>query len=171
MSQKEGYINFEEYSQVGEPQKAERAYAWSTAIGLQAVDGLTVSQYLKDTAIRNIEGEITIDEARELSRPIIRQKQAVSQTTKRSKKPIRFQATLRRSKLSSRSPLVCRHSFPSIVTFSRECSNMPVSCELTILRKRNGCCVAIRYSMDGVKTCEWLWSMTWSKNDSSIIAD
>ena len=30
MSQKEGYINFEEYSQVGEPQKAERAYAWST---------------------------------------------------------------------------------------------------------------------------------------------
>ena len=48
MSQKEGYINFEEYSQVGEPQKAERAYAWSTAIGLQAVDGLTVSQYLKD---------------------------------------------------------------------------------------------------------------------------
>ena len=66
MSQKEGYINFEEYSQVGEPQKAERAYAWSTAIGLQAVDGLTVSQYLKDTAVRNIEGEITIDEAREL---------------------------------------------------------------------------------------------------------
>ena len=66
MSQKEGYINFEEYSQVGEPQKAEKAYAWSTAIGLQAVDGLTVSQYLKDTAVRNIEGEITIDEAREL---------------------------------------------------------------------------------------------------------
>ena len=68
MSQKEGYINFEEYSQVGEPQKAERAYAWSTAIGLQAVDGLTVSQYLKDTAVRNIEGEISIDEARELIR-------------------------------------------------------------------------------------------------------
>ena len=66
MSQKEGYINFEEYSQVGEPQKAERAYAWSTAIGLQAVDGLTVSQYLKDTAVKNIEGEISIDEAREL---------------------------------------------------------------------------------------------------------
>ena len=66
MSQKEGYIDFEEYSQVGEPQKAERAYAWSTAIGLQAVDGLTVSQYLKDTAVRNIEGEISIDEAREL---------------------------------------------------------------------------------------------------------
>ena len=97
MSQKDGYINFEEYSQVGEPQKAERAYAWSTAIGLQAVDGLTVSQYLKDTAVRNIEGEISIDEARELSSPIIRQKQTVSQTTKRSRKPIRFPATSQKS--------------------------------------------------------------------------
>ena len=97
MSQKEGYINFEEYSQVGEPQKAERAYAWSTAIGLQAVDGLTVSQYLKDTAVRNIEGEISIDEARELIKTYFRQKQTVSQTTKRSRKPIRFLATSRRS--------------------------------------------------------------------------
>ncbi len=36
------------------------------AIGLQAVDGLKTSEYLQDTARRNIEGEITIDEAREL---------------------------------------------------------------------------------------------------------
>ena len=43
MSQKESYINFEGYLQVGELQKAERAYAWTTAIRLQAVDGLTVS--------------------------------------------------------------------------------------------------------------------------------
>jgi len=33
---------------------------------LQAVDGLKVSEYLKQTARRHIEGEITIDEAREL---------------------------------------------------------------------------------------------------------
>ena len=33
------------------------------AIGLQAVDGLKTSQYLVDTAIRNIEGDISIDEA------------------------------------------------------------------------------------------------------------
>ena len=104
MSQKDGYINFEEYSQVGEPQKAERAYAWSTAIGLQAVDGLTVSQYLKETAVRNIEGEISIDEARELIKTYYQKLYgadttiiAVSQTTKRSRKPIRFQATSRRS--------------------------------------------------------------------------
>ena len=36
------------------------------AIGLQAVDGLKVSEYLRQTARRHIEGEITIDEAREL---------------------------------------------------------------------------------------------------------
>ena len=36
------------------------------AIGLQAVDGLQTSEYLQETARRNIEGEITIDEAREL---------------------------------------------------------------------------------------------------------
>ncbi len=36
------------------------------AIGLQAVDGLKTSEYLQETARKNIEGEITIDEAREL---------------------------------------------------------------------------------------------------------
>jgi len=170
MSQKEGYINFEEYSQVGEPQKAERAYAWSTAIGLQAVDGLTVSQYLKDTAVRNIEGEITIDEARELIKTYYQ--------TKTSREPDDEEKQEADKVSGNIAKIIAEQSFSfsvptliSIVTFSRECSNMPGSCELTILRKRNGCYVAIRYSMDGVKTCEWLWSMTWSKNDSSIIAD
>ena len=34
------YIDFDEYIRQGEPTKREAAYAWSTAIGLQAVDGL-----------------------------------------------------------------------------------------------------------------------------------
>ena len=58
--------NFDEYIRQGEPQQKERAEAWSVAIGLQAVDGLKTSEYLQQTARRNIEGEITIDEAREL---------------------------------------------------------------------------------------------------------
>ena len=66
MNEKEQYINFDEYIRQGEPQKKERAEAWRVAIGLQAVDGLKASEYLQDTARRNIEGEITIDEAREL---------------------------------------------------------------------------------------------------------
>ena len=45
-------MDFDEYMQQGEPGRQERAYAWRTAIGLQAVDGLTPSDYLKDTARR-----------------------------------------------------------------------------------------------------------------------
>lgn len=60
------YIDFDEYIRQGEPQKQKRAEAWRVAIGLQAVDGLQTSEYLQQTACRNIEGEITIDEAREL---------------------------------------------------------------------------------------------------------
>ena len=63
---KELYLNFDEYIRQGEPAQRERAEAWRVAIGLQAVDGLKTSEYLQETARRNIEGEITIDEAREL---------------------------------------------------------------------------------------------------------
>lgn len=54
---------FEEYLREKEPQKKEKGYAWHTAIGLQAVDGLKTSDYLIDTAKRNIEGDITFEEA------------------------------------------------------------------------------------------------------------
>ncbi len=57
---------FKEYLIQGEPTKREKGYAWNTAIGLQAVDGLRPSQYLVDTAIQNIEGKITIEEAQYL---------------------------------------------------------------------------------------------------------
>ena len=57
---------FKEYLKESEPDKAGRSYAWSTAIGLQAVDGLKPSKYLIDTAIQNIEGKITIKEAQSL---------------------------------------------------------------------------------------------------------
>lgn len=56
---------FKEYIKQSEPNKRDKGYAWHTAIGLQAVDGLKTSKYLIDTAIRNIEGDISIDEAQE----------------------------------------------------------------------------------------------------------
>ena len=62
----DGYLDFDEYIVASEPHKREKAEAWKVAIGLQAVDGLQVSEYLKQTARRHIEGEITIDEATEL---------------------------------------------------------------------------------------------------------
>ena len=56
----------EEYLRAKDPGKVELAGLWRTAIGLQKVDGLTTSQYLVETARRNIEGEITIAEAGKL---------------------------------------------------------------------------------------------------------
>ena len=54
---------FKEYLRESEPDKSGKGYAWSTAIGLQAVDGLKPSKYLIDTAIQNIEGKITMKNA------------------------------------------------------------------------------------------------------------
>ena len=55
---------FEEYLKVGEPDKADKAYAWQTAVGLQDVDKLRPSEYLLNTAKENIDGNISIDEAK-----------------------------------------------------------------------------------------------------------
>lgn len=57
---------FKEYVKESEPTKRDKGYAWYTAIGLQAVDGLKTSEYLMHTAIRNIEGEISFEEANAL---------------------------------------------------------------------------------------------------------
>ena len=58
--------DFEEYIRQGEPLKREKGYAWQTAIGLQAVDDLKPSEYLIQTARLHIEGDITIEEAKQL---------------------------------------------------------------------------------------------------------
>ena len=58
--------DFEEYIRQVEPSAQQSAADWQTAIGLQQVDGLKPSQYLLDVAKRNIEGDITIDEVREM---------------------------------------------------------------------------------------------------------
>jgi len=58
--------SFEQYIKEEEPDKRLRSYAWYTGIGLQAVDGLKTSKYLQELAIRNIEGEISLDEAQKL---------------------------------------------------------------------------------------------------------
>jgi fido (protein-threonine AMPylation protein)/biotin operon repressor len=58
--------NFDEYLRQGEPNKAEKAKVWKTAIGLQQVDGLKPSEYLIETAKQNIEGDITFDEVKKL---------------------------------------------------------------------------------------------------------
>ena len=59
-------LEFDEYIREVEPSKKEKADNWACAIGLQQVDGLTPSKYLFETARRNIEGEISIEEVKSL---------------------------------------------------------------------------------------------------------
>lgn len=67
MSEKNPFeIEFDEYIREVEPAKKEKADNWACAIGLQQVDGLTPSKYLFETARRNIEGEISIEEVKNL---------------------------------------------------------------------------------------------------------
>ena len=57
---------FDEYIKNLPPTRKELGQAWRTAIGLQDVDGLQPSAYLYETAKKNIDGEISVDEARAL---------------------------------------------------------------------------------------------------------
>ena len=66
MRKKPSELDFEEYIRQVEPAKREKSYAWSTAIGLQQVDGLTPSEYLFEVAKKNIEGKISLNKAQAL---------------------------------------------------------------------------------------------------------
>lgn len=57
---------FEEYLDHLDLEVRRRAIDWRCSIGLQDVDGLRVSDYLIEQARRNIESEITVDEAQQL---------------------------------------------------------------------------------------------------------
>lgn len=57
---------FDKYKNDPDQKKRELAGIWAGSIGLQDVDGLSVSPYLIELAKRNIEGEITIKEAQAL---------------------------------------------------------------------------------------------------------
>ena len=59
-------FDFDEYIRQSEPGKQQKGYIWQTAIGLQDVDGLKPSEYLIETAKKNIDGDITIEEANDL---------------------------------------------------------------------------------------------------------
>lgn len=72
---------FEEYIRQGEPNQKAKASLWQTAIGLQAVDGLKTSEYLREIARRNIEGEISLEEAHQLIHSYYRKRTAHDEPT------------------------------------------------------------------------------------------
>lgn len=58
-------VMYETYLYAGEPDVAERALSWDVAMGLQAVDGLEVSEYLREVAGEHITGSIGMDEVQQ----------------------------------------------------------------------------------------------------------
>ena len=86
--------DFEEYIRQSEPHKREKGYAWQTAIGLQAVDGLKPSEYLKETARQHIEGDITIDEVKQLVDSYYKSKVARSSSEDRTEEADKVSARI-----------------------------------------------------------------------------
>ena len=66
--EKKWQFELENYIRQGEPDKAEKSESWQTAIGLQDVDGLKISEYLLETAKEHMEGKINIDATQRLRR-------------------------------------------------------------------------------------------------------
>ncbi len=58
----EATLPFSEYLTSSDPDKRQRAENWRFAIGLQRVDGLSVSPFLVELARKNIEGLMTNEE-------------------------------------------------------------------------------------------------------------
>ena len=55
-------LPFSEYLTSADPDKRQRAENWRFAIGIQRVDGLSVSPFLVELARKNIEGLMTNEE-------------------------------------------------------------------------------------------------------------
>lgn len=131
---------FKEYIKESEPAKRDKGYAWHTAIGLQAVDGLKTSEYLLHTAVRNIEGEISFEEANALLQTYYEEnptRDASDRTEEADKVSARIAALLC---CFPSVPLVSRRMNTSL--FTESC--LPVSIPtpdvsgITTSRRRNG---------------------------------
>jgi len=130
---------FKEYLRESEPDKAHKGYAWSTAIGLQAVDGLKPSRYLIDTAIQNIEGKITMKEAQSLidsyyeERPVhLSDDERTEEADKVSSRIAEILSETAFSFLQMSISLSTANSFGVFI-------NTPERFEITTSQRKNGC--------------------------------
>ena len=166
---KDGYLDFDEYIVASEPHKRERAEAWKVAIGLQAVDGLQVSEYLKQTARRHIEGEITIDEAKELVKQyyVSKTKHDDDEDEKQEADRVSINITKiinERAFTFSTTGLISIHRNLFSGVFKPR-----GNCATTTSPRKNGCCEATRCCMVAGKTCGWRWIMTSRRRSCSTI--
>ena len=78
-------MDFEKYK-LESPEKYKKVYAWETAIGLQKVDDLTPSTYLYEIAEKNIENDISFEEAHMLIQTYYQEKPSDNDRTEEADK-------------------------------------------------------------------------------------
>ena len=130
---------FKEYLREFEPDKAHKGYAWSTAIGLQAVDGLQPSQYLIDTAIQNIEGKITMKEAQSLIDSYYEERPVHLLDDEHTEEADKVRPVSQKSFLKQRFHFLQMSIFLSTVNSFRVFINTPERLEITTSQRKNGC--------------------------------
>ena len=59
-------ITLDNFETHGNPEQKERGYIWRASIGLQNMSGSKVSDFLISVANQNINGDITVHEARKI---------------------------------------------------------------------------------------------------------
>lgn len=161
---------FKEYLKESEPDKVSKGYAWSTAIGLQAVDGLKPSRYLIETAIQNIEGKITIKEAQNLIDSYYEERPAHLSDDERTEEA---------DKVSSRIVQVLSET---AFSFS---PNEYISIHRKLFRgiykhagkirdhniKKNGCLTELLFSMVALQNCKQLLNMIFHRKRTLVTRD
>lgn len=160
-------INFDEYIRQGEPQQREKGYAWQTAIGLQAVDGLKPSDYLIETARKDIEGEITIDEAEQLIKSYYQSKEARTPEDDEMHEADTASTNIRRLLTEKTFAFtlvgltsIHRRIFDGVFKFAGQIRDYNIT-------KKSGYCVVIRCCMFPHPTFAMRSNTTWNKNASS----
>ena len=144
---------FEEYLKESEPDKANKGYAWSTAIGLQAVDGLKTSEYLIDTAIQNIEGKITMREAQELINSYYEERPAHFSDEERTEEADKVSSRIAGLLSETAFHFHLMNIFQSTESFLWGFTVMQGRSEIIILRKGNGCWMVQRLCMAVLQNC------------------
>lgn len=93
-------MDFEKYEKELHPDKYKKTYSWEIAIGLQKVDDLKPSEFLYDVAKKNIEEDLSFNEAKELLNSYYKEK------------PVHFDRTEEADKVSLRiAEIICSDSF------------------------------------------------------------
>lgn len=146
---------FKEYIKESEPNKRVKGYAWHTAIGLQAVDGLETSEYLAHTAARNIEGEISFDEVSALLQAYYKENPARDAEIA-PKRRTRFRPESQHSFPRGRSALHQMNIFPFTKVYLQVFFLTQDASGVTTSQRRNGCLTVRRCCMAAPQSCRQL---------------